>query len=567
MIRFVILCLIFALSSAFAVPITFAGVPLEPPLDSRSDLRPGTDDLIPVSSLERFGVSVLQSSLSEQLRLKRGGLMLDFVPLQGWMAQNVVIPDWEAPLLAENKVFVRLQVLSQLGFTLTTSSDALGINLEANQDTPFLPIGGEAQILDARASRGRASRVTLDVSKSSLASLEQVSSNSVRIHLENNFLSNPRLLPVGGESLSRARLIPDGLNTILDLEVSKHATVQLSSLSNPDRVVIDVVIPDAPTPASGFIPNGVTYTVNNSLGSKLHLVTLESGKFKPKIVTAGLGGGKTALEYAEDTGAIAAVNGGYYDVAQSQSVDLVVTNAQISSYARGNRATLGLVNDDLFGTRAVWGTPKVRLVLNLNGKTWNISTTRAAPHPQWLTYFVGDGFVPTGGLGFVTLVLQDGKILEQHDEVFTPAAGQVTLSFNPLAFPGLTPNVGDAVNINITWSDPLFAGAGDVLAAGPKLVTNSLFAVNPTLEGFDPTKEIWRSTKQVSIGLDQKNNWVIAYLEQGTPEEFARALVTAGLKDAMRLDSGGSAQVFLAGGMLPNSASRAVPNAIVFVAK
>ena len=563
MIRYVVFCLIFVFSNAFALPITFAGVPLEPPLESRVDLKSGTDDLIPVSSLERFGVSVLQSSLSTQLRLKRGGLMLEFVPLKGWLAQNMVLPDLEAPLMTENQVFVKLQVLSQLGFTLTTSIGALGINLEANQDTPFLPIGGEAQMLDARASRGRASRVALDVTKSNLTSLEQVSSTSLKIHLENTFLSNPRLLPVGGESLSRARLVPEGLNTILELEVSKHATVQLSSLTNPDRVVVDVVIPDAPIPAPGFIPNGVTYTVID----KLHLVTLESGIFKPTIVTAGLGGGKTALEYGEEKSAIVAVNGGYYDVAQSLSVDLVVTNNQILSYARGNRATLGLVNDNLFGTRAVWGTPKVRLVLNLAGKSWNVSTTRATPHPQWLTYFIGDGFVPTGGLGFISLVLQDGKILEQHDEVFVPEFGQVTVSFNPLAFPGLVPNIGDTVNISTTWSDPLFSSANDILAAGPKLVTNSLFAVNPTLEGFDPTKEIWRSTKQVGIGLDQKNNWVVAFLEKGTPEEFARVLVIAGLKEAMRLDSGGSAQVFLAGGMLPNSASRAVPNAIVFVAK
>ncbi len=205
-----------------------------------------------------------------------------------------------------------------------------------------------------------------------------------------------------------------------------------------------------------------------------------------------------------------------------------------------------------------------------NGAQWqNLECQRdsASPHPQWLTYFVGDGFVPTGGLGFVTLVIQDGTILELHDESFIPTAGLVTFSFNPLALVGLTANIGDILTINTTWSDPLFASAQDVLAAGPKLVTNSLYAVNAALEGFDPSKEIWRKTKQVAIGLDQQNNWVVAFLELGTPEEFATALVAAKLKDAMRLDSGGSAQVFLTGGMLPNSASRAVPNAIVFVSK
>ncbi len=495
--------------------------------------------------------------------MKRGGLTLEFVPLKGWSAQNEALTYLEAPLPLENQVFVPVQTLTELGFTLTPSNDPTtqSINLEADQDTPFIPLGGFVQVLDARASRGRSSRVALDVSKTSLASLEQVSNTRIKIYLENTFLSMGRLIPVGGESLSRARIVPDGLNSILELEISKHATVQLSSLSNPDRVVVDVIIPDAPSPTPGIAPSGISYLMNN----QLHLVTLEAGKYKPQVVSAGIGGGKTALEYAEDTNAVVAVNGGYYDVAQSLSVDLLVSNNQILSYARGNRATLGLLTDDLFGTRAVWGTPKVRLNLGLNGKTLVVNTARAAPHPQWLTYFVGDGFVPTGSLGFMTMVVQDGKILELHDESFIPTLGQITFSLNPLAFPGFTANVNDFITISTTWSDPLFASAQDILAAGPKLVTNGLYAVNALSEGFDTSKEIWRKTKQVAIGVDQQNNWVVAYLESGTPEEFARALVAAGLKEAMRLDSGGSAQVFLAGGMLPNSAARAVPNAIVFV--
>jgi Phosphodiester glycosidase len=563
-IRFIAFSLFLALSSAFAAPITFAGEPLVPALESRVDLKPGLD-LIPISSLERFGVSVQTSGLSGQLRFKRGGLMLEFLPLKGWSAQNEILTYLEAPLLLENQIFVQVQTLTELGFTLTPPSDPdlVSLNFEADQDTPFVPVGGLVQVFDARASRGRTSRIALDVSKPGNASLEQVSSNRIKVHLENTFLSASRLIPVGGESLSRARLVADGLNTILELEISKHATVQLSSLSNPDRVVVDVVNPDAPMPTPGLAPLGISYSLTN----QLHLVTLEAGKFKPSVVTAGLGGGKTALEYAEDAGAVVAVNGGYYDVAQSLSVDLLVSNNQILSYARGNRATLGLLTDEFFGTRAVWGTPKVRLNLALNGKTWGINTARAAPHPQWLTYFVGDGFVPTGGLGFTTLVVQDGKILELHDEGFTPALGQITFSLNPVAFPGFTANLNDTLTISTIWSDPLFANAQDILAAGPKLVTNGLYAVNPMLEGFDTSKEIWRKTKQVAIGIDQQNNWVVAYLESGTPEEFARALVMAGLKEAMRLDSGGSAQVFLAGGMLPNSASRAVPNAIVFIAK
>jgi Phosphodiester glycosidase len=103
------------------------------------------------------------------------------------------------------------------------------------------------------------------------------------------------------------------------------------------------------------------------------------------------------------------------------------------------------------------------------------------------------------------------------------------------------------------------------IAAGPKLITNGQYVVNPQLEGFDPSKDIWRSTRQVGFGLDVQGRYVIALLEQGTPEEFAKALLLLGLREAMRFDSGSSASVYLAGGMVGGKWGRTVPNALVFV--
>jgi hypothetical protein len=97
------------------------------------------------------------------------------------------------------------------------------------------------------------------------------------------------------------------------------------------------------------------------------------------------------------------------------------------------------------------------------------------------------------------------------------------------------------------------------------LVRGGQYAVNPQLEGFDTRSEIWRSTRQVGFGLDAQGRYVVALLEQGTPEEFARALQAAGLRDAIRLDSGSSAAVLVAGGMLSGRWGRTVPNALVFV--
>ena len=95
---------------------------------------------------------------------------------------------------------------------------------------------------------------------------------------------------------------------------------------------------------------------------------------------------------------------------------------------------------------------------------------------------------------------------------------------------------------------------------------------DPRREGFNTAASIWRPTRQVALGL-WKGQPTVAYLEHGTPEAFAAALVGAGLSDALRLDSGSSASAYLTGGYgnlggyLNTVWGRPVPNAIVFVPK
>ena len=104
------------------------------------------------------------------------------------------------------------------------------------------------------------------------------------------------------------------------------------------------------------------------------------------------------------------------------------------------------------------------------------------------------------------------------------------------------------------------------------LVQAGRAVTDPRREGFDTAASIWRPTRQVALGL-WRGQPTIAYLESGTPEAFAAALVQAGLSDALRLDSGSSATAYSTsgygdlGGYLNTVWSRPVPNAIVFVPK
>jgi hypothetical protein len=354
------------------------------------------------------------------------------------------------------------------------------------------------------------------------------------------------------------------LDTVLEMELTARGEPTVTVATGIGEWTMNVTTEakaDLP-PSPKATPPGVTYAVAPSGKTKLHLVTLDPTKFKPRVLAAPWGGALDTLEYLNRFGAVAVVNGGYFDPPTLQPVDYLVSGGQTLAYWRGSRAGVGFTDTGL-----LWGAPRSRLTLEWAGTRVTVNSIQGGANPKFLTLFQGDGFAPVGGLGYTTLSVAAGAISAVHDEAFTPAPGEITLSFNPSAFPALIPNIGDNANVTLTSGDIAWAGVTEAIASGPRLVKDGAFAVNPQAEGFDPTAEIWRSTRQVGFGTDAKGWYVLAMLELGTPEEFARALVGAGMRDAVRMDSGSSAQIALSGGMIGTRWARTVPNALAFVAR
>ncbi len=562
------LALLTLTSSAYATPIFLNDRPLEPPLETRVDLdstplESALDERLPLAVLERFGVVVQTSSLDGKIRMQTEEIQeeqtivksrLEWQPEKGWVnATGEVLQGWNAPATKDGTTYVPVKCLQALGFTLEVLETGIQVRSEANT----LPTGGLNQILELRSLKGRNSRVTLGLARTAEFFVLEKTATQFKLKLPNT-VTQPRFQAVGSESLSRVRVLRLGNDSILEAELPRGSKLEVSA--NGKEVFVDSSdLVAAPVPLPGELPNGVTYTVTPFGASKLHLLRLEAAKYRPEVVTAPWGGAKSLLEFAD--GAVAAVNGGYFDPASMQAVDLLF-NGSIQAYSRGNRATIGFLDNS-----TLFGIPKARLVLNLGATVANVNQIRPSPHPQNLTFFIGDGFVPVGGLGFTTLVIANGLVLERHEAGFVPKIGQLTVSFNPKTNPSFERKIGDPASLNLTWSDPAWANVGSGLAAGPRLIANGVFAVNPQAEGFDPTGEIWRPTRQVGIGIDNNNNYVLAMLEFGSPEDFARALLAQGLREAMRLDSGTSAQLVLAGGAVAGRVGRSVPNALVFKAR
>lgn len=548
-----IFCLL-VLERASAAPILSNLTPFNPPLNSvGSD---PTEPSLALNLLGRLGVRVTTSSLdASRIRLQLGDSKLDFSDSSGWVDASGAMLDLPSPETLDGQIVVSLKVLEMLGTKLTI--DETVINLEF---VNVLPIGGFNQVMAWQATR-RPNQVSLNLSRAADWRIETQSQNRLTLRLRDT-IAPDAALPVGGDGLSRARLWQSGNDAILELDLTMRADARVTV----DGAALTVTTEPRETvaPSPGVPPLGMTYAVSLSGKSKLHLVTIDPTRYAPRVLTAPWGGAKTALEFARDSGAAVAVNGGYFDPATLQAVDHLISGNQLLAYWRGSRAGVGFTANGV-----LWGAPRSRLQFEIGSGKYTINSIQPTPNAKYLTMFIGDGFNRVGGLGFTTLSVAGGAVRSSTDAAFTPGLGEVTLTFDPNTLPALNASstTGSSAAVTITSSDAAWLGATEALAAGPRLVSSGAFAVNGKLEGFDVIGEIWRSTRQVAFGVDGRGWYVVAMLELGTPEEFATALVNAGLRDALRMDSGSSAQIALSGGLIGARWARTVPNALVFVAR
>ncbi|WP_368482882.1 phosphodiester glycosidase family protein [Deinococcus marmoris] len=345
---------------------------------------------------------------------------------------------------------------------------------------------------------------------------------------------------------------------------------EIFTLEDPFRVVIDTTTytdSSVPPPIDpDALPAGVSYR-NKGL---LHLLSFDPALFQPRVVSAPLGRSLSVLDLVKSAGGVAGVNGGYFDPRSSLPVDLVAVGGLMTAASLEKRATVGFTNTG----EALFGYPRPRYVLSGPFGSVTVNSVRATPSAALLTAFVGDGKTSVGGTGLTTLLLAPGSVSVTRAVTgqITPPPRTLAFTFDPARFPALPVAAGAPLNVALNWqaTDAPWGSAVDALSAGPLLVQGGKVVIDPRREGFNTAAGVWRSTRQSALGT-LGGQPTIAYFEYGTPEAFAAALAGAGVRDAVRMDSGSSATAYLQGGYgglggyLNTVWSQPVPNAIVFV--
>ncbi|WP_229784505.1 phosphodiester glycosidase family protein [Deinococcus radiotolerans] len=549
--------------------------------------------MLPVWTLPRLGVAVRNDPAD--LRLLLGTRELRYDPATGWRATGFTLSaKLPVPQLSGGSLFVPLAALNALGLQVLADTPALldfaapssvpAATLPPSPDLAQAPVPGPTPAPSPLPQPQPAFTVNLDTVRVSRTLHRTVEVQRVVLELSGaaassvTRLQNGLTVTLSGVSVTPSSQTLESGDTLTLTQTPQGAAVGLTTgggrseiftLNNPERVVIDTTTyldGNVPPPVDpDAMPDGVTY---RQLGS-LHLLSFDPARYQPRVVSAPTGQASGVADLVKRVGGVAGVNGGYFDPGTHLPVDLVAMGGLMTAPSLEKRATLGFTaqGDTLFGY------PRPRYVLSGAGFSVTVNSVRAKADPGLLTAFVGDGRTRVGADRLTTLLVAPGAgvVGSAMTGLVTPPQGTLAFTFDPARFPQLPRTAGAPLSATLNWrAEGGWDAATDALSAGPLLVQGGRVALDPAREGFNTAASIWRPTRQVAFGT-LAGQPTIAFLEHGSPEAFASALAKAGVRDAVRLDSGSSATAFVTGGYanlggyLNTVWSRPVPNAIVLV--
>ncbi|WP_038055037.1 phosphodiester glycosidase family protein [Thermus amyloliquefaciens] len=331
--------------------------------------------------------------------------------------------------------------------------------------------------------------------------------------------------PKGVEA--RVRLLPTGTELGLFAK-GKLLRYRLFPLENPPRLVLDLYAlePEVQEPlAPGIRYREVWAFTPEPL--RLHLVEAEGGR----LIPVGRPGVRALpKDLAQD--ALAVLNGGYFDPPSGTPIGLWVQDGVTVSYPYGRVALLW------DGFRFFLGKPRFEAVVRgPSGERVRVGIN--ASRARYTAHTV-PGRV--GRQGEEVALVRGDKV-----EAILPAPQDLPPGAWALSFPQGAPpfplKPGDPLSL-YGRLDPPFRYA---LEAGPLLVQEGRYAFDPGQENFRDPRPLQAVTPQAAVAWTREGRLWLLVSEPTTPGVLARALLSLGAWNALRMDGGGSAQLWVKG--------------------
>ena len=256
-------------------------------------------------------------------------------------------------------------------------------------------------------------------------------------------------------------------------------------------------------------------------------------------------------------GAFAAINAGYFDPQNHDSIGYLKIADRTLSMPSRNRAVAAFGNNELLIDRL---STETAIYINDNyfyaALSGNVSDIMLYPIAKRQ---IDDE-------NRAKIVVRDGRVVSHgFDAVSVPEDGFV-ISYNPIV-PGLLEvKLGDRAGYEIKYQPKRFLNYPYAIEAGPLLLKDYQNVYQPGLEHFQIGQKILDSyTDQAAIGVREDGTVILLSADNMTAGDLIPLLESLDLKDAMRLDSGSSATLYADGKVLNRIFSRKLVTAIVFI--
>lgn len=323
------------------------------------------------------------------------------------------------------------------------------------------------------------------------------------------------------------RFLPQG--TELHLEApGQLLRYRLFPLGDPPRLVLDLYLL-APEVEEALAP-GVRYREVYAFTPeplRLYLVEADRGRLLPVGSP-----GQRALPKDLAPNALAVLNGGYFDPKTGSPIGLWVQDGVTISYPYGRVALLwdgfGFFLD--YPRFEAWAVgprgERVRVGVNASRARY---TAYTAPGP-------------VGREGEEVALVAGDRV-----KALLTAPAELPPGHWALAFPKGTPPfpLGPGERLSLYGRlDPPFRYA---LEGGPLLLKEGRYAYDPSKENFRDPRPLLAVAPQAAVAWTKEGRLWLLVSEPTTPGVLARALLALGAWNALRMDGGGSAQLWVKG--------------------
>lgn len=273
----------------------------------------------------------------------------------------------------------------------------------------------------------------------------------------------------------------------------------------------------------------------------------------------------TVESIARNYGAIAAVNGTFFDMNQGAPLGLIIKNGQMLSSPLWNRVVLG-INDDGFTM------DKIDFSLNFKPEGTDESINIRYVNLPWVyedtTYLYTEAWgntAPRGPNGFRYVSVVNDVVQEVSDRpISIPHGGGVIMGpQNKLS--SLSEGVNLSVDSDLGFDRNNFRHA---ISGGPYLVKDGNIYVDAAEEQLT---DVSGRNPRTAVGFTSDGNLIMLTADGRvsdsaglTFEQLAEVMQSIGASNAMGLDGGYSTQMVVSGRQQNNSGQvRSVPNALI----